>query len=291
MATKTEQGGETTRVDLLWLNFAMIFLSGPSLFAKAIQLPPQTIVFGRAGLAAVTLYLFFLISKQSYQLESRQDRRMILLMGVLMAAHWVALVQSIQVASVAIGMIAVHTHPIITILLEPWVFSEKFKWRDLGFGAMVLLGVVVLVPELSWSNETVQGVTWGVLSALLFAIRNVYSRRYVRKYPGTVVLFYQMVVVALVLAPLLVTTPVDWPEFFSWKMLALGVIFTAGGHSIYVGAMSKFKAKTVGIVSVAQVPYSIVLAFFLLAEVPTWRAFVGGAIILGVVAAETIFGD
>ncbi|MEM9778234.1 MAG: EamA family transporter, partial [Chloroflexota bacterium] len=229
----------STKIDFLLLNLTTVMLAGPSLFAKLINLPPQVMVFGRALLAAAALFAFLQITRQSTQLKSSQDRNMLLVLGAVMAAHWVTVVHSIQVSTVAVGMIAVHTHPIITILLEPWFFNEKFRWSDLLLGVIVLIGVIVLVPELTWSNSTALGVFWGVFSAALFALRNVLSRGYVRSYSGSVVMYYQMMVVAAVLFPFIFFTEFEVSEFFSWRLLALGVIFTAGGHSLYVGAMKR----------------------------------------------------
>ncbi|MEM8857888.1 MAG: EamA family transporter [Chloroflexota bacterium] len=274
------------RTDFVLLNFTMLLLAVPSLFAKLIDLSPQVIVFGRSLLAAFALFAFLQIGRQSIALRSSQDRNRIFLLGVLMAVHWVAIVQSIQVSTVAIGMIAVHTHPIITILLEPWFFNERFRWSDLLLGIIVLIGVVILVPELAWSNSTALGVFWGVVSATFFALRNVISRGYVRQYSGTLVMFYQMIAVAAVLLPTLVFVEIELSEFFSWRMFALGIIFTAGTHTLYISAMRSMKAKTTGVISVAQVPYSIVYAMIFLGEFPDWRALVGGTIILGIVVIE-----
>ncbi len=248
------------------------------------------IIFGRSMFAALGLLVFIGIQRQSLALRNGRDTGAIILVGVILAIHWVMMFHAIQISTVAVAMIALHTHPIITILLEPWLFKERFQPTDLILGVIVLIGVIVLVPTLEVSNNITQGVFWGVVSALFYSIRNMFNRKYVRAYPSSVVMWYQLIVTAVVLAPYFVLFEADWVGLFSVNLLVFGIIITAIGHTLFINSLTHLKTKTISVISVIQVFYSIIYAILLLGEIPTTRTLIGGVIILGAVYYETVRG-
>ncbi len=274
------------RRSLIELNIGLLLMGGTSLFPKAIDLPAAWITLGRSFFAAIALLAFLLVTHVPLRLKRRREYGRMFLLGSLLAVHWVMFFQSIQVSSVAIGVISVYTYPILVIILEPLILREPFHWRDLAVGFVVFVGIVILIPEFELGNATTQGVAWGVVSAVLFAIRNVLSRNSVRAYRGELVMWYQLVVVVIVLSPLLL-----WRNLLSepdtWGQLALlGVMFTAVPHTLYLRSLNSLKAKTVGIVAALQPIYSIVLAALFLGEIPTLRTLIGGSIVMAAAVYE-----
>ena len=43
-------------------------------------------------------------------------------------------------------MISIFTFPVITALLEPIILKTKFQWIHLALGALVIVGILFLVP-------------------------------------------------------------------------------------------------------------------------------------------------
>jgi drug/metabolite transporter (DMT)-like permease len=54
-------------------------------------------------------------------LERGRDWLLMLLCGLLMCVHWVTYFHAMQVSTVAIGMIALYTYPVMSVLLEPLI--------------------------------------------------------------------------------------------------------------------------------------------------------------------------
>ena len=275
--------------NLLYLNLATLLGAGPTLFAKLIELPALSIVFGRALFGFLGILLVVLWQKQVIRPKNGRDLAILLGMGVSMAIHWVALFYAVQISTVAVGIISVNTGLIMTILLEPLFFGERFSLLDLILGLVMFAGLLVLVPEFELSNDTTRGVMFGVISAFFFVVRTLLSRRYVQRYPSIVVMGFQLFGVAAVLAlPAIFLNQPDPSQFFSWRMILLGLVFTALLHTLYVQSLSGLKAKTTGLIGVLQVPYSILAAMIFLAEYPPLRTWLGGVIVVVVVVIETL---
>jgi drug/metabolite transporter (DMT)-like permease len=127
-----------------------------------------------------------------------------------------------------------------------------------------------------------------LLSALCFALRILILKGHVAKYNGTALMFYQVAIIAVVLAPILyfmdssnITTQYPY-------VLLLALLTTAIGHTMFVNSLKYFKASTASIIGSAQPVFGIIIAFFFLNEIPTTRTFAGGALILATVVIESI---
>lgn len=275
--------------NLVELNVAIVLFGGTALFAKLINLPVSAIIFGRSAVAALAILVFALAARKSLRVARGRDLAVLTGLGVVLAVHWLAYFQSIQVSTVAVGVIALHTYPIMTVLVEPLVDRSRIHVVDIGLALVVFAGIIVLVPEFSLASDTTQGVLWGVGSAALFTARNLTVRRYVQRYSGATIMFYQTAVSALVILPILLVAGTVRPTIGEWPLLLLlGTVFTALTQSLYASSLRNLSAKTVSIIATLIPLYSTIMAFFVLAEVPTVRTIVGGGTVVVAVMTETV---
>jgi drug/metabolite transporter (DMT)-like permease len=195
---------------------------------------------------------------------------------------------ALKLSNVAIGMLAVFTYPIITVLLEPLFFKTRISITHLLLGGLVLIGIYFLSPEMSLENTQVKGLIFGIISAFFYAVRNILMKKKVATYHGSLLMFYQMLVVIALL----------WPAFFFFEAspsgndwLALGtlaLLTTAVGHTLFVMSFKHFSIGTASIMSSIQPVYGIVFGILLLDEVPDLKTMVGGSLILLSVLVESI---
>jgi drug/metabolite transporter (DMT)-like permease len=274
--------------NLIEINLAALLWGGTALFAKLIELPVGHIIFGRSLMAALALALFLRLTGRRLALRSVRDAGMLALTGALMGAHWLTYFQAIKVSSVAVGIIAIHTYPILTILLEPLFRRERLQWTDGALGVAVLAGVAILVPEFHLRSALGRGVLWGVVSAVFFALRNLLTRPYARRYPGSLVLFYQVLVITVLLLPYALGHPARASNAAFSRMVLLGVVFTALPHALFTSGHAHLKAKTASLVAALLPVYGSLLAVWVLGEIPAVRTVVGGLIVVGVVVVETV---
>ena len=278
---------EDRRKGLLYVHGAIIMFGGTGLFARIIDLPATDIIAWRSVMAALVLLLILLALKRPIRLNSRWDSVIMLGIGVLLGIHWITYFHSMQIAGVAVGMLALYTTPIITVFLEPLFQGQKPHLRDVAFAVLVFIGVLLLVPDFSLENDITRGVLWGVLSALFFALRNTLQRHYLQQYRGDTSMLYQGAVAALVALPFLQVNPSTFTADTLWQLALLATAFTAIPHSLFAGSLRYLKAKTVGLIGCLQPVYGTLFAFLILHEQPDLLTLVGGALIVGTAAWET----
>ena len=272
---------------LVELNLAVLLWGGTALFAKWIALPPFQITALRSVVAALTLFLVLRWQGIAVRTASWRDYGLLFAGGVAMAAHWVTYFQAIQVSTVAIGILALHTYPVITAVAEPLVFRERVHWLDVVLAVAVLGGVAVLVPDLSLASSTTRGVVLGVVSAFCFAARNMLTRGPVQIHGGSKVTFHQLAAGAAVLMPVAWWFGEPLTMKSGGQLVLLGVLFTALPHTWYTRSLGHLKARSVGVIATLLPIYGALAAALFLGEIPAFRTLVGGGIILAAVVIET----
>ena len=275
------------RKSLFGLHLANILFAGTGLFSKLIPLPAIDITVLRCLMAAGMLLVISILLKRRVLLASLRDWLLMGACGVLMCLHWVTFFHAMQVSTVAVGMIALYTYPIITVFLEPLWQGQRPHRADLVCGLVVLAGVYLLVPEFSLKSSAALGMFWGAVSAAVFALRNVLQRHYLGQYRGDTAMLYQALVAAIFCLPFLQHDPrsLSLPV---WSQLGLLALFcTAVPHSMFAGALRELKAKTAGLISCLMPVYGVVLAWVVLGEAPAPATVCGGLIIVAAAAYES----
>ena len=265
-----------------------VFIFGlTALFSKVISLSALEITMLRSVFALVVIFFIFLWQKQSLRLDNLRDYLIALALGLLLALHWVTYFHAMQVSTIAVGVISLFTFPIITVFLEPLFHGDKPLLKDIISAVLVLFGIYLLIPEFSLNNETTLGMLWGVLSALLFSLRNIIQGHYFKSYSARHSLFYQTLVSIIILIPFSYSvsptvTTIQWGQ-----LLILGIFFTALPHILFSFSLLKLKAKTVSLVACIQVVYATLFAAIILNEWPTISIALGGTIIVLTAMYET----
>lgn len=273
---------------LISLHLTVILLSTASLFSNIIPLNAIDITFGRSLFACILLFVFIGLTQSSLKLQSRRCYLIAFGLGVLMAAHWTSYFAAMQYAGVSVGMIALFTFPVITVLIEPFFEHFKLAWQDVVSALVVLFGIYLIVPDTSVENDVTLGVVIGFGSAILYAVRNILHRKHFAHYGGAKAMAYQILVVCLCLM-LFVS-----PDFFAssqtmWlQMIVLGTLFTALPHALVATSLQYLRAKTFSLIACMQPLYGVILAIIVLNENPTWMTLIGGLLVVSASMYETI---
>jgi len=281
---------ESRGQSLLSLHIAVLLFGGTAVFARAIQLPALDITCYRAAIACLVLLVIVKLMGNRIRLSNWRDYRTALILGVVVGLHWVTYFAGMQYAGVAIGIIAFFTYPVMTVLLEPLLSKQRPRAQDLLSTLIVVAGIVLIVPELSLSNQTTQGIALGVFSAFLFTIRNLLHKKRFSQYTGPQAMFYQTLIACLMLAPFLSDSKINSAPDNSWMLLLLGCVFTAAPHALMASSLRDLKAKTVGLISCLQPMYGMAMAALVLSEWPEVKTLAGGALVLSAAIFETIHG-
>ena len=249
---------------VLGLLLATFFISTSGVLGRYIAMPSEVIIFFRAAFAMLILFVFLKFKKESLSLKSKSHFLPFVVGGVFMGIHWITYFYALKLSNVAVGMLSLYTFPVLIAFLEPVFLKVKFNPIYIVLGILVLLGLYILSPDFTFENTTVQGMIFGVISALCYAIRILILKRYVNEYNGVVLMFYQTVIISVCLFPTLFFMDISGVQSQLPYLLLLAFLTTAIGHSLMVYSLQFFTASTTSIISSVQPIFGIILAFIFL---------------------------
>jgi drug/metabolite transporter (DMT)-like permease len=278
----------TRNKSLLEIHFAVFLFGVSGLFGKLLSLPAIIIVLGRVAFSSIFLLLLLLYIKKDIKLKEKKHYFYLIIMGIILAIHWTTFFQSIQVSTVATGLLAFSTFPIFVTFLEPYFFKEKIRLSNILVAAITFLGVILVIPSFEFGNSTTQGVLWGLVSGFTYAILSILNKKYVKEYSSVIIAFYEQFIAAIILIPFYFLQKPIFQLNDIFLLALLGVVFTGISHLLFINGLKNIKAQTAGIISSLEPVYGILFAAFLLSEIPSIREVLGGMIILGAVFYSSI---
>ena len=270
------------------VNIAVLLFGLAGLFAKWIHQPALVITFGRVFFSSVSLGIYMIIRKQSFHLSDRKDLYQLAIAGAVLAVHWWTFLQSIQLSTVAIGTITFSSFPLFVTFLEPMVFHQPLKPRNVLFAVLLVIGVLVTIPEFSVENNIFLGILVGMVSALAYAVLTVMNKGFAGRYSGTLTAFYEQATAAVLLLPFVLKMGIHLSLSDFYLLLFLGIVTTALAHTLFISSLKEIPAQLAGVCSSMETVYGILFALLLLGEVPSIREIVGAVIIVAVVITAQI---
>ena len=257
-------------------------------------IPATHLVAMRVTLGALVLIAFALVTGRFRVPTTGRGR--LLLLGVLLSAHWLTFFLAIQLTTVAVALAVVYTGPIIAAVLSGPMLGERnvgSAWIGLALAAGGML--VVVRPG---SGATLDGVVVALVSALLFAALFIVGKPLASSLGGLAVATWEAVVASIVLAPFTVQAVRQSSEFWR-EFLILGVVFTGIAGVIWWGSMRRLPVAVVSVIMYLEPASAVVWAAFFLGESPeplTWLGVglvVAGGVVAGVGATQAapIFAD
>ena len=272
------------RPGLIEIHFAVLLFGLAGLFGKFLFLSPLVIVFGRTSFAALTLSAILFYSKTQICTKSIQDFTVLILLGILLAIHWITFFHAIQISTVAVGLLTFSTFPVFVTFMEPYFFKEKLRRFDMLTAGSVVMGLILVIPSLDFQNNITQGAFWGTISGFTFAVLSILNRKYVNTYPSMVIVCYQNWMATLVLFPFLFFEDLSLQPADFLLLAVLGIFCTALAHVLFIKSLVHIKTQLASITACLEPIYGIIFAFVLLGEIPALRTILGGCIILGTIA-------
>lgn len=262
--------------------FAALLWSTGGLFIKWTKLSGLELSFYRSLLAAITVYIF--TRRAGFGLNG-----LTAVAAVIYAFVLVLFVLATKETTAANAIFLQYTAPVYLLILEPLVYKEKFRSRDLitvliCLGGMTLFFVGQLRPQDVTGN--LLALTSGLCFALYFLLLRHSKARAVNRASSV---FYGSLLLALFTAPfgLPAISTIDVRDAFS--VVYLGVVQIGLAYLLFTTAMARgVRSLDAGIVGYIEPVLNPVWVFFVIGERPSRWALLGGAIIIAAVLGHMI---
>ena len=255
---------------------------------------PGSIALGRLTIGVIALGVFVL--RRGWQPISRRDLGLIVGSGLTwFALYNLTLNEAERHVDAGTASMLVNTGPIFIGLFAALFLGERMSRALLvglaiAFGGSILIGIATANVS-AGAEAPVFGIVLCIASALLYAAGVTFQKPALRRVSPLQVTWLACFtgwLVCLVFTPTLVTElRAASPTHISW-LVYLGLFPTAIGFMTWTYALSRTSAGRLGATTYLVPAIVVLMAWFLLGEVPPPLAIVGGIVcIAGVVVVRT----
>jgi drug/metabolite transporter (DMT)-like permease len=267
----------------IWLHITVLIFGLTGILGKLITIDSYLLVWYRLGIALLGLAIYFSISKFPLKL-SRKQLTKTLLVGVIIAVHWVTFFEAIKQSNVSVALVCFSSSTLFTSLIEPIYFKRKIKIYELIFGLVIIIGLYFIF---SFEFKYILGMVLSVVSAALASWFTVLNGIMIKETNAKLISFYELLgAFILVSIYLLISSKGDISQFhvpisdIKW-LIILGTVCTAFAFIVSVEVMKKISPYTVTISVNLEPIYSIILALLIWPESETMSfGFYMGTIIV-----------
>lgn len=273
---------------------AAVFLAGfTGILGRLITLNEGWLVWYRMLLSTVLLLLFLLFTKKTIRIAKKYLLQCVLI-GGLIALHWVFFYGSIKYADVSIALVCFAATGSFTAFLEPILYKHPIDPIEILLGLLVLLGIYFIFHfDLQYKT----GIILGLVAAFLSALFPIFNKRLIQKIPVSVLTLYELgggwLMLSLFLPLYLQFSPATRyiPSLSDaiW-LLMLALFCTVLAFQLSVAALQKISAFTANLTYNLEPIYGIALAFLIYQENKDFGKgfYIGVALILLSVVLQTI---
>lgn len=276
----------------IWLHLTVLIFGLTGVLGKLISVDSYLLVWYRVGIALVSMLAYFFFARFSLKI-SKKELIKILLVGVVIAVHWVTFFEAIKQSNVSVALVCFSSSTLFTALIEPLYFKRKIKPYELIFGLLIITGLYFIF---SFEFKYLTGMILAVVSAALASWFTVLNGVLIKKTKAKLISFYEMLgAFAIVSVYLLVT---GWGDIstiaipfadIKW-LIILGTLCTAFAFIISVEVMKKIAPYTVTISVNLEPIYSIILALIIWPESETmsYGFYMGSIIVIATIFLNAV---
>ncbi|WP_328614606.1 DMT family transporter [Amycolatopsis sp. NBC_00355] len=215
---------------------------------------------------------------------SRRDLGLAVLGGLFLVGNWVLLFASYALSSISVSTVVYHTQPLILVGLAAAFLGEKFAKSHL-IRAGIAFGGVALI-SLSAHGEDgkpvqLAGIALALGAAVLYAGASFVAKQLKHVRPHLLAAV-QTTVGALLLAPVLLITPLPSTTSGLLWLVLLGTVHTALMYVLIYASIGKLPTTTVALLSYVYPVVAVLVDIAFYGHRPTWPEAVG---MLAVLAA------
>ena len=249
---------------------------------------PATVVWLRMSMASVLLTpLVWHDVRRGVVAHGLKQLSLVGAGGLLLAAHFLLWTASLRYTSIAASVLLVSLHPVMVSPLGRRLFGERTTTGTvMGMGLALGGTVVTCFADLRFSTTALAGDLLALggaasLAGYLVIGRGVRSTLGVAGYSSSVYAIVAVVAAATAAAGGVAHLP---STRVALVCLALAVVCTIGGHTVYNWALRHVQALKVSIAFLGEPPLAALLAAAVFQSIPSLTTIGGGVLILAGIA-------
>lgn len=253
----------------LWHLHLAVFLAGfTAILGNLITLNEVLLVLFRVAIAVPVM---FLINRYMQSADvSNSDKIRSMLIGCVIAFHWIAFYASIKYANVSVALVCFAATGFFTALFEPMVERKRINSVEVFLGLLAVAGIYIIFD---FYPQYHTGIVFGVLAAVGSALFPLMNKRMLKRVEPGQLTFYNLsgcLIFTTLIAPVYIHffpkgnyIPNLWDVIW---LVILAVGCTILPFLLQLDALKKISAFTVNLTYNLEPFYGIAMAFVFFGE-------------------------
>ena len=280
--------------DLIHFHFLVFLWGFTSILGALIKLNSIQIVWHRMFIAYVLVGIYLFIYNRKMFYINRKYIIKLILAGILISTHWVAFFYAIKISGVSLTLSIMASGAFMTSLIEPLVFKRKFLIKELLFGSVTLVGLIIIFRA---EFDQYLAISIAFLATILSVIFTLINSSLVKeKLSPLSITFYELFIGWITISIYIVfnTNQLDTLFMFSisdmFLLLILGSICTAYAHVGSVKVMRNLSPFSFMIIINLEPVYAVILSllFFGKNELMSFDFYIGFSLILTAILLDSL---
>lgn len=254
---------------LIQLHIAVFLAGFTGVLGKLISMNESLLVWYRMLFAVLGLLLLNLFTRKVKRL-SFKEMGPLLLIGAIVAMHWVFFYGSVKYANVSVSLVCFSAVGFFSAFIDPLITKRKFEPVEVLMGLMVMLGVYLIFH---FEGSFRLGIIFGIVSSFLAALFPILNKKIIGDHGPDTITFYEMFggwlslnfIVPVYLQFMGPVSLIPGKSDLIW-LLVLSLACTVLAFNLSVRALGKVSAFTVNLSFNLEPVYGILLAFLIFRE-------------------------
>lgn len=273
---------------LTLLNGIVVLWGATGVLGRLISIKAIPLVWYRVTIVTIVLAAIMPLRKISLRLPRDKALRYAGV-GALIAIHWMMFYGSVKIAGIATGVLTLSTGAFFTALVEPPVFGRRVRPGEIVIGAIVVVGVALLLQIEVHASPL--GLALGLGSSLFSSVFGVFNGKIAPDEEPERLVFYELASASVVVTLCFVVVPQQFVA--PWQLsasdlgwlLVLAVLCTVVTQVLLMRVLRTVSPFTVAVATNLEPVYALIMAALLFSgEEPLRpRFYIGTALILALV--------
>lgn len=264
----------------------VLSISTSAIFVRLASEASASIIANYRLLFAVLCLSPFVLShyKQKFKQISAKNWWLSILAGIFLALYLIFWFESLNYTSVASSVVIISLQPVFAFIGTYFLFGERFSSGAIISILIVIFGSLIIgAGDFQIAGDALFGDFLAFIGAIALTVYFL-SGQHIRKHVPLIT--YTFIVYGVSTLVTTLFNVVKQENFFSypadhwWVFIALAIIPTFLGHSLFNWSLKWLSTSTISMAMVFEPIGASFLAFLFLNETPTWAQLLGGTIII-----------
>ncbi len=172
----------------LHLHFIVFIWGFTAILGALITINAMSLVWYRVLIASITIFIYLKFKKNPFS-ETSIDYIKFFIGGILIALHWSTFFYAIKISNISTTLITLSSSAVFLVLLQPLFEKKKISFTELFLSIITIIGFVIIFRA---EEMYVNGIIFGLISALLLAVFSIYNNKLIQNYKATKIAFYEL---------------------------------------------------------------------------------------------------